>query len=127
MLQLIPNFIILAVAHCIADFPLQGNFLSEYKSKNNYILLVHCLIYAGFVSYVFGWLYRFYNIDYVFILLLVSHYIIDKFKCIMRDIISRDSGTKYNEETVEYIEKSSLYIDQAAHYIFIAVAMFLFG
>ena len=34
-------------AHCIADFSLQSDFIAEYKSKDLWVLVVHCIIYTG--------------------------------------------------------------------------------
>lgn len=40
------TFIILYFLNLVLDYPLQGTFLAEYKCKNNYILFVHCAIWA---------------------------------------------------------------------------------
>ena len=45
-------FLILYVANLILDYPLQGTFLAEFKAKNNYILFVHCAIWAFGISVV---------------------------------------------------------------------------
>ena len=46
------ELMILYVANLILDYPLQGSFLAEYKAKNNYILFVHCAIWAFGLSVV---------------------------------------------------------------------------
>ena len=37
----------LMLAHFIADFPLQGDFLANMKGKNAYLLFVHSFIWTG--------------------------------------------------------------------------------
>lgn len=39
------------VAHCLADFPLQGDFLANGKRDNLYLLSVHSTIWAGLVCF----------------------------------------------------------------------------
>lgn len=55
-------FFWLLVAHCIADFPLQGDWLARSKNPNAIVLedeeiwpwsmTAHCLIHAGAVFYI---------------------------------------------------------------------------
>lgn len=49
------TFIILYFLNLVLDYPLQGTFLAEYKCKNNYILFVHCAIWALgiYIAYIF--------------------------------------------------------------------------
>ena len=97
------NFIILYFANLVLDYPLQGTFLAEYKQKNNYILFVHCAIWALGISIVllplglFAW--------WKVVMLLVGHYLIDYWKC--RGLYKRWNIKDWN----------SLYIDQALHVI----------
>lgn len=52
----------LLVGHCIADYPLQGDFLAQAKNRNTQIgkvfwphaLFAHSMIHAGFVAAVTG-------------------------------------------------------------------------
>lgn len=49
------TFIILYFLNLVLDYPLQGTFLAEYKCKNNYILFVHCAIWAlGLYCFIFS-------------------------------------------------------------------------
>ena len=97
------NLLILYVANLILDYPLQGTFLAEYKAKNNYILFVHCAIWALGLSVVlmplglFAW--------WKVIMLLVGHIVIDYWKC-------RGLYKKWNIK-----DWTSLYIDQSLHVI----------
>lgn len=71
--------IVVFLAHFIADYPLQGFFLAEWKSKSWYILFVHSFIWAGLVSCglaAFG-LYA----AWKFFFLLIGHFVIDGWKC----------------------------------------------
>jgi len=95
------ELLILYVANLILDYPLQGTFLAEFKSKNNYILFVHCAIWAFGLSVVlmplglFAW--------WKVIMLLVGHIAIDYWKC-------RGLYKKWNIK-----DWTSLYIDQSLH------------
>ena len=97
------NLLILYVANLILDYPLQGTFLAEYKAKNNYILFVHCAIWALGLSVVliplglFAW--------WKVVMLLIGHIVIDYWKC-------RGLYKKWNIK-----DWTSLYIDQALHVV----------
>ena len=97
------ELLILYVANFILDYPLQGTFLAEFKSKNNYILFVHCAIWALGLSVVlmplglFAW--------WKVIMLLVGHIAIDYWKC-------RGLYKKWNIK-----DWTSLYIDQSLHVV----------
>ena len=97
------NLLILYVANLILDYPLQGTFLAEYKAKNNYILFVHCAIWALGLSVVliplglFAW--------WKVVMLLIGHIVIDYWKC-------RGLYKKWNIK-----DWTSLYIDQSLHVV----------
>ena len=97
------ELLILYVTNLILDYPLQGTFLAEFKSKNNYILFVHCAIWAFGLSVVlmplglFAW--------WKVVMLLIGHIIIDYWKC-------RGLYKKWNIK-----DWTSLYIDQALHVV----------
>lgn len=103
------ELMILYVANLILDYPLQGSFLAEYKSKNNYILFVHCAIWAFGLSVVlmplglFAW--------WKVIMLLIGHIVIDYWKC-------RRLYKKWNIK-----DWTSLYIDQSLHVIQILLCL----
>lgn len=122
------NFIILYFSNLVLDYPLQGSFLAEWKQKNNYILFVHCAIWALGLSIVllplglFAW--------WKVIMLLMGHYAIDYWKCRRlykkwplskktTTIIEYDgSSKKITDERVPFIgDIQSLYIDQFLHVI----------
>lgn len=97
------NLLILYLSNLILDYPLQGSFLAEYKQKNNYILFVHCAIWAFGLSAVliFLGLFAWWKV----IMLLVGHFVIDYWKC-------RGIYKKWNIK-----DWTSLYIDQFLHVI----------
>ena len=47
-MEVISNMIIALIllfgVHCVADFPLQNEFIEKYKGTSDYILLCHCAI-----------------------------------------------------------------------------------
>lgn len=97
------ELLILYVANLILDYPLQGTFLAEFKAKNNYILFVHCAIWALGLSVLlmplglFAW--------WKVVMLLVGHIVIDYWKC-------RGLYKKWKIK-----DWTSLYIDQFLHII----------
>ena len=120
------TFIILYVANLILDYPLQGTFLAEFKAKNNYILFVHCAIWALGLSIVlmplglFAW--------WKVAMLLFGHIAIDYWKC--RGLYKKwpymlDTRYVKTKDTAgyEYYRKpmisdwGSLYIDQILHVV----------
>lgn len=124
------NFLILYFSNLVLDYPLQGTFLAEWKQKNNYILFVHCAIWALGLSIVllplglFAW--------WKVIMLIVGHFVIDYWKC--RRIYKKWPLIKleeYNHQTLKYEEKieplfsdiESLYVDQALHVVQILLCL----
>ena len=96
--------------HFIADFPLQGEFLANFKGKNDYILFSHCVIWSGSISiglFILG-LFA----PWKLVMLLVGHFIIDRWKA--RKIDKTFSLTK------------DLYIDQFLHLIQIVICWYKF-
>jgi hypothetical protein len=93
--------LILYTLNLILDYPLQGEFLANYKSKNNYILFVHSAIWAGGISIalmylsIFAW--------WKVLMLLLGHMAMDAWKC--RGYYKKLNISDWN----------SLYIDQSFH------------
>ena len=71
----------LILAHFIADFPLQGEFLATNKGKHFYWLFAHCMIWAGTCSLPLILFGQFTVGKYL--ILLLGHIVIDKWKCQM--------------------------------------------
>lgn len=67
------------LAHFLADYPLQGFFLAEWKSKSWYILFIHCFIWSGLVAV--GLMVCGVYAPWKFVFLLVGHFGIDAWKC----------------------------------------------
>lgn len=97
------NLLILYVANLILDYPLQGQFLAEYKAKNNYLLFVHCAIWAFGLSVVLMYLGLF--AWWKVAMLLLGHIAIDYWKC--RGLYKKWNITDWN----------ALYIDQFGHVV----------
>jgi hypothetical protein len=94
-------FFILYIINLILDYPLQGDFLATYKSKNNYVLYVHSMIWAGGLSLVLMYLGIF--AIWKLLMLLIGHMLIDAWKC--RGYYKKLHISDWN----------SLYIDQGLH------------
>jgi hypothetical protein len=103
MTKEVPMFHILfaaTIAHCIGDFPLQGDFLANMKGKFDYILFCHALIWTGCVCAVLGYFGVF--AWWKAALLLVGHFAIDRWSSRKKD--------KTKALT------SDLWIDQGLHF-----------
>lgn len=97
-------------AHCVLDYPLQGDFLAQTKGKYWYSLLVHSMIYGLGMSILFSLIGCFSWIACS--ILVISHYIID-----------------YKKATAKNKDKaltSYLYIDQSLHIIINLILMYVF-
>ena len=128
-MALISIFILLA-AHCIGDYPLQGEFLAIHKGENNFILLVHCIIYTAcvLVGFVIALPLVSSPVNETILLtimtvILVSHFIIDKHKC--EFIKKLDIDDTKNMEQKKELMICSLYEDQMYHIVIICVIMTL--
>lgn len=89
----------LLLAHYLADFPLQGEFLANMKGKNGYLLMCHVLIYSLTVGAFLHFLGLY--ADWKLFALIISHTLIDYWKC------------RYAPK--ETALTTALYIDQTAH------------
>lgn len=89
------------LAHYIADYPLQGDFLAQTKGKYWYSLLAHSVIYGLTIALALKLLDLF--TIWKAIALIISHMVID-----------------YKKATAKNKEKALttyLYIDQALHIV----------
>lgn len=103
------NIIWVILAHYIADYPLQGDFLAQTKGKYWYSLVAHSIIYGLTIALCFKLLGVF-EIWKVAILVL-SHIVID-----------------YKKATAKNKDKALtiyLYIDQALHIVINAVLFYI--
>ena len=65
--------------HCLADFPLQGEWLAKEKGKEPLFMLAHCIIWTGMISlglHLMGML-AMWKIGFLFF----GHFGADTFKC----------------------------------------------
>ena len=97
------SFLVLYFANLVLDYPLQGTFLAEWKSKSNYILFVHCAIW-GIGMYIVCCLLGLGELWKLF-MLVGGHIVMDWWKC-------RGKYKKY-----DISDMNSLYIDQAFHVV----------
>lgn len=116
-------FLFLYFINLILDYPLQGSFLAEYKSKNDYILFVHCAIWGlgiWFALMPFG-LFAWWKL----IMLVGGHFIIDRWKC--RKHYKLWPKKKTTDGIIAKVpvisDWMSLYIDQTLHVIQIILCL----
>lgn len=70
---MITNIIIAIFCHLIGDFVLQNDYIASNKGKNDYILIVHCLLYI--VPFAFAL-----SLTWHLIPILVIHIVVDRLK-----------------------------------------------
>lgn len=65
--------------HALADYPLQGDFLAQFKGRNWTVMVAHCLIWSGviYAGLMFFGLNALWHVPFLFI----GHMVIDKWKC----------------------------------------------
>ena len=108
-LILVENYFLLLALHCLADYPLQGDFLASFKGKNKICMFVHCVIWSGLIYFGLKHLgiAQYWHIPFLFL----GHMLIDCWKC------SRSGNGK--ELTTD------LLVDQFLHLIQIIACMHL--
>ena len=118
------NLMILLFSGFVLDYPLQGEFLSKYKSKNNLILLIHCCIWSfglGIALLYLG-LFSWWKI----LMLLIGHFICDYWKCrqLYKKWPTKSVGRGWlNTKEPIISDWGSYYIDQAFHIIQIGLCL----
>lgn len=111
MKQIIEALMLILTAHMVGDYFLQTDYLALNKGKDNYILLVHCILYAfgvGIVFSIFGFTLT--AIDLAIISAI--HFPVDYLKA--RGITPKYTGNK-----------NALFLDQLIHYMTIILIMII--
>lgn len=75
-MTLIPFFALL-FAHLIADYPLQSDFIAQFKGKNNIILAVHAGIWTGVILvavHLLGYEVTLFDIASLFVVHAIADY-----------------------------------------------------
>ena len=86
----------LIIAHYLGDCALQTQHQAEYKGKKWYVMLCHCMVWAGCISIALEYIGCF--VLWKFFFLVIGHWLMDKWKCKRR-----------GESNI------SMYIDQGFH------------
>jgi predicted dehydrogenase len=71
------NLLILIFAHLLADYPLQGDFLANFKGKNLIVLFTHAGIWTGTIltaAYLIGINVTIFDVVTLFIVHAVADY-----------------------------------------------------
>ena len=101
----------LVLGHLIADYPLQGDFLGKMKSTNIFLLWTHVIMYSLVIGLVLDH-FGMYTNDKL-ILLIISHFVIDYWKCRIANITNPNAQLTTN-----------LYIDQGLHIIVLLLCVY---
>ena len=119
-------FLFLFFISLVLDFSLQSQFMSEYKSKSDYVLFVHCAIWGlgiWFALIPFG-LFAWWKL----IMLVGGHFIIDRWKCrghykLWPKVKKQDPfGDGYIKVSL-ISDMGSFYIDQFLHIVQILLCL----
>ena len=102
-------FLILYILNLILDYPLQGDFLATYKSKNNYVLFVHSMIWGGGlgIALMYLGLFEWWKL----VMLVGGHMLIDAWKC------------RGHYKKLGLSDWNSLYVDQGLHVVQLLVCL----
>lgn len=102
-------FYVFLTVHCVADYPLQGDFLAKFKGSNWIAMIAHCAIWSGLIY--FSLMYFNLEKSWSFPFLFLGHLLIDKWKC-----LRSGNGMELTWD---------LLIDQLLHFAQIAVCIFM--
>jgi len=119
-------FLLLYFISLVLDFSFQTPFMSEHKSKNDYVLFVHCAIWGLGIWFalipfgMFAW--------WKLIMLVGGHFLIDRWKCrehyklwpMKKTSLPYGEGFKKEPMISDWM---SLYIDQTLHVIQILLCL----
>lgn len=126
---MIIDMLFLFAIHCLADFPLQGEYLEKNKRKSLYLLTCHCILYAFIVWVGFciitGAMFADYFSRVIFLIILISHILIDFGKCYAMNslIIERLNGMISNEK-YRRLEATLNRFDQLFHILILFLIYF---
>ena len=98
----------LLFAHALGDYFLQTDYLACNKGRDNYLLIMHSILYTLGIFFIFST-----NITLAWYwIILISHIVVDYLKA--RGITTKKFGNR-----------NALILDQAIHYITLALAVIL--
>jgi len=111
-------------AHYIADWALQTDFMAQKKGRYWIVMMSHCFVWAGCISFVLQWLGLF-NYD-KFFFLFFGHWAMDKLKMDKTKYLPTLNDADYKRietdkdanDLIKKVEAHNLkwlYIDQLFH------------
>lgn len=117
----------LLFAHCMADFAFQSGFIAEYKSKDLWVLVVHCIIYTGCVMFAAVFISPFISASTLIlgvgIPIFLSHFIVDAWKVKARMQIGIDDEPVSDNEAFKE-DQRIFHMDQVIHITILIVLDF---
>lgn len=102
--QFLEVLALVLLGHLLYDIHWQGHFIGEYKSKKKFVMFIHCLTYALFLTVLASLIVP--VPVFHMSLLFLSHFIIDSWK------------TRFPHDE-EYFW--TIYVDQTLHFIVIII------
>lgn len=126
---MIIDMLLLFAVHCLADFPLQGDYLEKNKRKSLYLLTCHCVIYSAIV-WVGYCLITDTQFDtqfsrIIFLIIFISHLLIDFGKCYaINALISEKLSSTITNSKYHRLEATLNKFDQLFHIIILFLIYF---
>lgn len=123
------DFFIIFAFHCLADYPLQGEFLAQMKHKSIVVLACHSAIYTMCIlaSYVLLCHIHGYNVAQVvplegmILATFLPHFIIDFAKCQARNKLYEGKDPANPDRETWNKDLTLFYKDQISHIFLICL------
>lgn len=126
---MIIDMLLLFAVHCLADFPLQGDYLEKNKRKSLYLLTCHCVMYSAIVWAGYCLITdtsfdtQFSRI--IFLVIFISHLLIDFGKCYaINSLITERLNSTITNSKFHRLEATLNKFDQLFHIIILFLIYF---
>lgn len=123
------QFLVLYWANLILDFPLQGDFLGQWKSKSVYLMWVHCFIWGFGIAITLILLGRTVGVG-TLVFLIGVHGLIDTWKA--RKWYTKDKSAEFNLLVLDFksfpqlTDMQALLVDQFLHIVQLVLVLCVF-
>lgn len=114
------------ICHFIGDFILQNGWMATYKNKSYFVLGVHSFVYSiTFIPLMIYYQFSLMRILISFLILLLSHYIIDQDKLFL-SVLTRLYKIKLDEDN-KIMGRIILLVNDQLWHLLVIVLIILFN